>query len=161
MFTRGYIYELLSEQKPLWISQPVETYGHRSGWCFPMKTSHDIPMTSHPHEIPSEWGPILNFVDQVGLILLIAGVLVCLGIFIKIRLIGQMLLGLVKAALIVSEHWSLPQVIVSEWETGDEWWMIILSISCFGQLYIKWCFKPPTFGGTIFQTIVITVKDGT
>eukprot|EP00435_Cladocopium_sp_Y103_P042699 s1207_g11.t2 len=35
-------------------------------------------------------GPILNFVDQVGLILLIAGVLVCLGISIKIRLIGQM-----------------------------------------------------------------------
>ncbi|CAL1144216.1 unnamed protein product [Cladocopium goreaui] len=41
-------------------------------------------------------GPILNFVDQVGLILLIAGVLVCLGISIKIRLIGQMRWTLAK-----------------------------------------------------------------
>eukprot|EP00434_Breviolum_minutum_P003555 symbB.v1.2.003128.t1/scaffold128.1/size312424/2 len=35
-------------------------------------------------------GAFLNFTDQVGLVLLIAGILVSLGIFIKMQLIGQM-----------------------------------------------------------------------
>ncbi|CAK9070913.1 unnamed protein product [Durusdinium trenchii] len=35
-------------------------------------------------------GPLLGLLDQVGLVLLIAGVVIFLGICIKIRLIGQM-----------------------------------------------------------------------
>ena len=97
-----------------------------------------IKLPWNPHLLsPKKWGPILNFVDQVGLILLIAGVLVCLGISIKIRLIGQMLLGMpVKYKDCVGKLEPPPsyRFFNGKMEMNDEW-LFWPHVSCFGQLY--------------------------
>ena len=47
-------------------------------------------------------GAFLNFTAQVGLVLLIAGILVSLGIFIKMQLIGQMIVAQIFTTIITS-----------------------------------------------------------
>lgn len=48
------------------------------------------PVLMPPSTACRHQGPLLGLLDQVGLVLLIAGVVIFLGICIKIRLIGQM-----------------------------------------------------------------------
>lgn len=130
---------------------------HLSMGCWMSRTLYEsvdykpIKLPWNPHFLsPKKWGPILNFVDQVGLILLIAGVLVCLGISIKIRLIGQMLLGMpVKYKDCVGKLEPPPsyRFLMAKWR-----WMMnddFDHMSLVLDNYMKWCLKPPTFWGTI------------